>query len=380
MADRLRILLVTRSYPSANNLYQYPFVHRRVLAYLAAGHEVAVFRPADGVGGRFIYEGVQWRSGPGSELQELAREWHPHCVAVHGLSETMWPVLEPLSEQFPICAWLHGSEIPSFARSKAHALHDPALRAAALQQVEQRALFWRELLARQVKGLRLVFVSNASVEMMREDVGHRLEAGSFRVMPNPIDTALFRYEPKSAEQRFSILSIRPYDSTTYGNDLAVRAIQHLSERTDFSMFRFRLIGDGPLFEETLRPLDQLDNVTIDRRFLTQDEIAAEHRRHGVFLVPTRLDTQGVSRDEAMASGLVPVTNAIAAVQEFTDPGCAALVPPDDWAGMAAAITDMAQAPDLFLRRSAAAAARVRDHVAAPQVIGEELDLLGRSAN
>jgi glycosyltransferase involved in cell wall biosynthesis len=35
-------------------------------------------------------------------------------------------------------------------------------------------------------------------------------------------------------------------------------------------------------------------------------------------VPSRTDTQGVSRDEAMSSGLVPVTNAVAAIPEFVD--------------------------------------------------------------
>lgn len=35
-----------------------------------------------------------------------------------------------------------------------------------------------------------------------------------------------------------------------------------------------------------------------------------------FWFPTRMDTQGVSRDEAMCSGLVPITNKVAAVPEF----------------------------------------------------------------
>ena len=41
----MRILVLTRSYPAPGDLYQYPFVHRRVLAYARAGHEVVVFRP-----------------------------------------------------------------------------------------------------------------------------------------------------------------------------------------------------------------------------------------------------------------------------------------------------------------------------------------------
>lgn len=53
-----------------------------------------------------------------------------------------------------------------------------------------------------------------------------------------------------------------------------------------------VIGDGKhfgLFEEAFA--DDA-NVTVERRFAVQEEIAALHREHGVFLVPTRLDSQG----------------------------------------------------------------------------------------
>lgn len=36
------------------------------------------------------------------------------------------------------------------------------------------------------------------------------------------------------------------------------------------------------------------------------------------LIPTRADTQGVSEDEGMSCGVVPITNNIAAVPEFVD--------------------------------------------------------------
>ena len=144
--------------------------------------------------------------------------------------------------------------------------------------------------------------------------------------------------------------------------------------------RFTIIGDGPLFEETLRPLIDLPNVTISRQFLTQSEIAEEHSRHGIFLVPTRLDTQGVSRDEAMSSGLVPVTNGIPAVLEFADERSAAIAPPGDAAALADGISEMIESPELFQRRSVAAAARVRGQSANDIVIPAELGLLAEAAH
>ena len=116
----LRILVVTRSYPSADNLYQYPFVHRRVLAYGAAGNQVKVFRPsAQPVPSEHQFDGVTCTTGDSDALAALAGQWRPDVIASHGFSETQWQALEPLAGRYPIRAWLHGSEIPEIARRKA---------------------------------------------------------------------------------------------------------------------------------------------------------------------------------------------------------------------------------------------------------------------
>jgi hypothetical protein len=96
------------------------------------------------------------------------------------------------------------------------------------------------------------------------------------------------------------------------------------------------------------------------------------------MVPSRLDTQGVSRDEAMASGLVPATNRIPAILEFVDDRCAALANADDASGLADAVLAMLDDPALFLRRSAAAAERVRKQSGHVKVIPLELKLLAEA--
>jgi glycosyltransferase involved in cell wall biosynthesis len=160
--------------------------------------------------------------------------------------------------------------------------------------------------------------------------------------------------------------------------MAVEVIRRVSAETQ-GRARFTVIGDGPLFDDTTAPLAAVEGVRIERRFLTQAEIAAEHRRHGMFLVPTRLDTQGVSRDEAMSSGLVPITNTIPAVAEFVDDRCAALAPPDDVDGLVEALLAMLENPRLFLARSDAAAERVRRQSGQRRVIPAELELLREAA-
>src|SRR2546430_1482360 len=151
----LRILVLTRSYPAADDLYQYPFVHRRILAYRAAGHDVAVFRPKAGEPESHEFEGVTCRSGDPVMFHAMANEWRPNVIAAHGLSETMWPHLSEV-DGIPVRAWLHGSEIPGIFRARAKAIADPARRAAALKDVETRVSFWRRLLQDWPRWLELV--------------------------------------------------------------------------------------------------------------------------------------------------------------------------------------------------------------------------------
>ena len=376
----MRILVLTRSYPAPGDLYQYPFVHRRVLAYAAAGHEVSVFRPNSET--RLTshdFEGVTCFSGDGNALRECVARWTPEVVAAHGFSEEMWETLSHLDEIPPTRAWLHGSEIPGIFRGRALALPDPEQRAEMLEAVEARCRFWRSFLGQKPDQFRLVFVSRSAADLAREDLGRQL-ADNYAVISNPIDTALFQYCPKQPEDRFRVLMIRPFDCRMYGNDLAVSAILRLAQRRGFERLQLSILGDGPLFDETVAPLAGLNNVRVERRFLTQSEIAAQHRRHGIFLVPTRHDTQGVSRDEAMSSGLVPVTNRVSAVEEFVDDSSGALAPPDDSDGLAQALWDMIEDPQLFLARSAAAARRVRAQSGCELVIPAELQLLCEAAH
>lgn len=245
-------------------------------------------------------------------------------------------------------------------------------RTVAKRKSDERMAFWRELLQPIPANLKLVFVSRFSAEEAMEDLEFRFPEKHYTVIHNPIDTDLFRYERKSADQRKKVLSIRPYASRVYANDLSVKAIQLLSEKPWFKDMEFRMIGDGPLFEETLAPLREFQNVYIEQRFLKQSEIAELHRQYGIFLCPSRMDSQGVSRDEAMSSGLVPITNAVAAIREFVDEKCGILANAEDAEGLASGIAMLHDNPEIFQAFSRAASERVGTQTSSRTIIEKEL--------
>ena len=89
-----------------------------------------------------------------------------------------------------------------------------------------------------------------------------------------------------------------------------------------------------------------------------DQISKLHKSYGVFLTPTRMDSQGVSRDEAMSSGLVPITNAVTAIPEFVDDNSGILVDGEDFEGMANGIIMLYENPEVFSNLSRNASLRI----------------------
>ena len=366
-------LLLSNHYPAYDDLYRNGFLHTRVSAYQAQGLAVDVFRlrPNEPVSYQ-EFENVDVITGSQAALANMLGSGSYQSVLVHFLDPQMWEVLR--KHALPTIVWVHGSEIQPWWR-RAHNYLSAEQQQLGTLESERRLGFWRNLLNPMPAHLQLVFVSHHFAEEVMEDLGFRLPKNQYRIIHNPINTQLFSYQEKPPEQRKKILSIRPYVSRTYANDLSVKAIQLLAQKPWFSELQFRLIGDGPLFEETLAPLRQYANVRIDKGYLKQSEIAELHKDYGVFLCPSRMDTQGVSGDEAMASGLVPITNRVGAIPEFVDDECGFLAAPESFIELSDAIETLFLNPRTFQEKSLRARQRVVMQSDTLQISQAELNLI-----
>lgn len=375
MLGRAEHLLVTNHYPSYEDLYRNGFVHSRVAAYRERGMNVDVFRlRKDDTATYHEFENIDVITGSQTTLRKILDSGRYKNVLVHFLDPDMWHVLKDYVDRIRVIVWVHGSEVQPWWRREYNYSTEEQLQVAKLES-DKRMAFWRSLLSPMPENLQLVFVSRYFAEEVMEDVGIRISENQYQIIHNPINTDIFSYRPKSAEQRKKILSIRPYASPKYANDLSVKAIEALSKKAFFNELEFRIIGDGPLFEDTLAPLRKFPNVFIERRFLKQHEIANLHKDYGLFLCPTRMDAQGVSRDEAMSSGLVAATNNVAAIPEFADDSCCILAGSEDYVGLAEGIEKLYLDPSKFIEASSLAASRVRKQTSNVIVISQELALV-----
>ena len=370
-----RILVVSNNYPSYEEKYRNGFLHSRLKEYLKNGFKVDMFVLEEG--GQLIYreyEGIQVIGGSKYALKNILNGGAHEKIAVHFLDSTMWEILEPFSANKEILVWVHGSEIQPWHRRTFNYETDEQLAKAKVDS-EIRMRFWKPLLSDLPQNMKLIFVSEYFANEVMEDTGVKISPESYQIIHNPINTSLFNYIEKSDKQRKKILSIRPFASNKYANDLTVKAILRLSKKKIFKELEFLIIGDGKLFDKILEPLRDFANVTIQRGFLSHSEIAELHKEYGVFLSPTRMDSQGVSRDEAMSSGLVAITNDVTAIPEFVDNKSGVLVPSEDFKSMAKAIEKLYENPEEFLSISKSAAKRVRNQTDSTIIIEKELKLL-----
>ncbi|WP_169053556.1 glycosyltransferase family 4 protein [Alteraurantiacibacter aquimixticola] len=366
----MHIFIVTRGYPSAERLYNHAFVHRRVLAYRERGHRVTVIwlhrRPPQA---EYEFDGVPVLMRTADDCVEVIRQQRPDVVALHAPADDFAPVIENVPLDIPVNGWIYGSEIMPFYEVTERREHNEKRWLKAKAVFERRIAYWRRLAADWPANFRMVFVSQFAADEAFRAVGRELPR--WTVSPSPVDTELFRYSEKQADDRFKVLSIRPFSDWRYANDLSVEAILLLAEKPGFDRFHFHILGEGYLFEEILAPIRHLPNVRVEQRFLTQFDVAKMHQAAGIFLCPTRNDAQGVTRDEAMSSGLVPVTNAAGAVPEFADESCAWLALPEESGTIARGLQALADDPALFLRLSSAAARRVRARLSIGKIVAHE---------
>jgi glycosyltransferase involved in cell wall biosynthesis/spore maturation protein CgeB len=369
-------LVLTKQYPAYDDLYKYGFLHARVRGYREAGISVDVFRlnpKADNIYREF--ENIDVASGDATLLRATLATGKYRHVLVHMLDRQMWDILRDHLDHINVTIWIHGAEIQHWKRREYDfsRMSDSEI-TLKKKRTDAYLTLWKEVFADESDKVHMVFVSNTLLKEASADVGMAPRTESLSVIHNYVNGSAFPYRPKKIQHRMKILSIRPFSGLKYANDLSAAAIIELSKRHCFKHLEFCIVGDGPDFETETAKIRGFPNVTLRREFLSHIEIAALHADYGIFLNPTRWDSQGVSRDEAMASGLVPVTSNSSSIPEFVDATCAFMAPDGDHVGLADAIEILYDNPERFLRMSEAAARRVRAQSGFEQTIDKELAL------
>ena len=369
-------LILANNYPSYHDLYKNGFLHSRASSYREMGVNVDIFTLNNKMLNYYEFHNIDVISGTNVSLGKVIEDGKYKNIMVHFLDEEMWEVIKDIAPDTNIFIWAHGVEIQPWYRRMFNYPDDVSLEIAKIKS-EERMEFWRSIFSNFRKNMKMIFVSKYFANEVMEDLGIKLKKSQFEVIHNPIDTSRFKFVEKTPEQRKKVLSIRTFASPKYGNDISVNAIIELSKYPFFDDLEFMIAGDGELFDEITAPLKKFTNVTIRKGFLSNKEYEEIFLEYGIFLTPTRWDSHGVSRDEAMSAGLVPATNNVSAIPEFVDASCAILANAEDHVGLAEGIAELYHNPELFIEMSNNAAQRVRKQTCSTITIPQELALMER---
>lgn len=374
----MRVAIVSSEYPGPDLIYGDTFVHSRVRLYKEYCEVMVVGYHADLTHDRiFEFEGVNAyiTSDLTTFIQKL-REFDPDVLAVHFINYKQIRELQSLRK--PLIIFVHGYEALSWKRRLMNYRTLGDLRyflpyfLSNRKQIRAMKALAKE--SNQEGNYQFVFVSQWLRKAVESD--WKMKIKNYHVVPNGIDTQLFKFQRKPPELRKRILLLRSFKARNYANDLAIDAILLLSKKEFFNDLEFSIFGEGFLFSTLTGKIEQFSNVRLNNFFVENKSIPEIHAKHGIFLCPSRLDTQGVSMCEAMSSGLVPITSAIGGIPEYATDEFSSFQVTTPYE-IAEKISFLYHNPDEFLKMSARASQEIADKCSLLRTVKSEIDIFNQ---
>lgn len=206
-------------------------------------------------------------------------------------------------------------------------------------------------------------------------IAHYGMAANFTVVPNVVDTTLFRPSPQKmphVQKRLLFVGLLdPFHKK--GIPQLFQALAQLPRRD----WRLDLVGDGPTrteYEALAATLGIAEAVTF-HGYQAKSQVAEFMQASDIFVLPSLVETFGVVLIEALASGLPVVATHTAGPSALISDEVGLLAPPGDAAALAAALNTMLDQYTHYVPQALAAYA---DRHFGYGPVGDKLDTIYRS--
>lgn len=317
----MKITIISPSYPSNENRHSFGFVHARSKIYTKLGLSVNVIVPYIAINSKneitnYYYEGISVHKVPFRYLKEVLDFLDPDVVAYHFPQPLI--LRELISLNRPMVIWVHGADVLiRFIHSYFIPYHYKELirgLESILYDVGRNLLLRKLLLSK--PQVHLVFPSLWMKNMFEKYVLYngKMFFNSY-VIPNPVDTDTFKPLIKcDKKDRKLAISVRALHFQ-YGVDIAVKAFARMDKA------RLLIIGNGPMkgFLEYIANKFEA-NVKFLYEGIPHSELPTFYNKAGVFIAPSRTESQGVAMCEALASGTPVIATRVGGIPEFVKHG------------------------------------------------------------
>jgi glycosyltransferase involved in cell wall biosynthesis len=171
-----------------------------------------------------------------------------------------------------------------------------------------------------------------------------------RIIPNVVDTELFRLPDAADPPRRGLLNVAAFNEQAKNLSGLLRTVARLRTEHPALPLHLRIAGYGRAeaeMQQLATDLGLLADSTVEfLGKLTSPQVAAEMRRAEAFVLFSNYENLPCVLIEAQASGLPAVATSVNGVPELLPPDgrCGLLVPPRDEAALAQALLAVLQAP------------------------------------
>lgn len=304
--NAMKILIVSHLYPM-EGYSRGVYVHARAKIYKKKKHDVYVFVPSN-LTENYNFEGIDVEWGSYSRLINCLRKFCPDVIALHSLTIfTQYHSLK-VFKHLPIIAWLHGF---SSIMTAFHGRYSPwqvkeKVRSLVIDPIKLFSLrrFMNKIYAP-------VYVSRWVQRMTQ--IYTCFHHKNSVVIPNPIDTALFKPANKKERELKKGLSVRDL-AWKYGLDIAIKAYSRLNQ-ANLTIIGTTLNPKNELFLRNLATRYQSNVIFITKAF-NHNLMPTIYRKYDYFVNPARAEAQGVAMCEAMACGLPVIATNVGGTPEF----------------------------------------------------------------
>ena len=183
---------------------------------------------------------------------------------------------------------------------------------------------------------------------------------TFQVVPNVIDTDLFRYEPLRLQSDGSLRLLAVSSLVKHkGLGYLFQALTMVSWKNRF--WRLDVVGDGPeaaQHYQMVKDLKLTANVTFHGQMF-KNEVAQMMRAADLFVLPSIIETFSVSTAEALACGLPVLVTRCGGPEGFVNERAGMIIAPGDAEELADALTSMIERLHSYDRAAIACEAKER---------------------
>lgn len=367
-------LIISPGYPSSANLYNFCFVHTSIKAFTNHNIKPEVF--CHDYNNSFVneFDGIKVYYNSLSFLKNIITNSNFKRVIIHFINEELQDIIDSIILYYgiKIYCYTHGAEIlyryqESFCMAYGW-MYNPYV---TPQRMRTKDLMYKKYANN--NNIKWIFVSNWLKAESEKYINTNFN--NFAIIPNGIDTDIFKYVKKYSNDRLNIFTLRKFDNyNNYALDIVIETITILQNKEFFNQLNFFIYGDGVLFKDFSEKI-RLPNVHFIQGFHTHAQISELHKNCGIIFHPTRLDSMGVSSLEGVSSGLVLVSSNVCGVPEFINPSYGTLSNdienPKSYANI---IEDLFYNPDRFLELSEKMSYDVSSKFSRKMILEKELQL------